>query len=84
MNVKKAIKISDLHSIEWGESTWDDNDFSIRNRKNREDGGFNQSASSEIPWYNFNEMILLSIENNQFSKGELNAIVKKIIDTHLI
>lgn len=83
MNVEISEKISDNHFIEWGQATWDEDDFSIRNRKNRDDGGFNQSASSEIPWYDFIQMIHLSIEKEQFSKNELKEIINKILDKHI-
>lgn len=83
MKVEDAVKISDKHYIEWGNSTWNEEDKSIRNRKNRDDGGFNQAASGEIPWYDFIEMIHLSIEKAQFSKDELKDIVGKILDKNI-
>jgi hypothetical protein len=84
MNIKASKKLTDKHFVEWGDSTWDEDDFSIRNRKNRDDGGFNHSASSEIPWYDFIEMIHSSIEKEQFSKNELRDIIQKIINTNII
>ena len=50
MKVKDEVQISKNHSIEWGESTWDANNYSIRNRFDTATGKFNQAGSSEIPW----------------------------------
>lgn len=68
------------YSIEWGFGTWskdwEEKDFAIRNRYNKEDGGFNVRGSAEIPWSDFNRMINVSIEENQFSNKELRTILK--------
>jgi hypothetical protein len=81
MEVIKSKRISDSHSIEWGYATWTQNeeekDYSIRNRFDKADGGFNVSASSEIPLCDFNEMIVQSIKEKQFTKKELRLICKK-------
>lgn len=72
------------HSIEWGNATWTkdlpekNKKRSIRNRYNKDDGGFNYAGSAEIPWEDFNIMILESIKNKKFSKEELFDIVTGI------
>ncbi|HOZ30611.1 MAG TPA: hypothetical protein PLL66_06805 [Bacteroidales bacterium] len=66
------------HSIEWGESTWDENCFSIRNRYNLESGKFNKAGSGEIPWNDFKTMIKESIEKNIFTNAELSEILNSI------
>ncbi len=69
------------HSIEWGYATWTeqelqkDKDKSIRNRYEKEGGGFNYAGSGEIPWEDFNLMIVESIKNKKFSKAELYDII---------
>lgn len=78
MNVKEKFVIDDNHSIEWGEATWDADDFSIRNRFDTEERKFNYAGSSELPWYDFNLMINESIKRNKFSKEELAEIYKNI------
>lgn len=89
MDVKhsKSFKNLSNYSIEWGDGTWskdwEEKDFAIRNRYNKEDGGFNVRGSAEIPWTDFNRMIVESIKENQFSKKELR-IMLKIIIKHLI
>ena len=84
MDVLKTKSYKELpgYSIEWGYATWSKNkiiaekDFSIRNRDHREDGGFNYAGSSEVPWDDFNRMIKESIRESEFSKKELNSIIK--------
>lgn len=70
------------YSIEWGYSTWtegeeeEDKDWSIRNRYDRADGGFNLRGSSEIPWADFKRLIQQSIIENQFSNNELTSLFR--------
>ena len=68
------------YSIEWGYATWskdeaeEDKDWSIRNRYDKADGGFNVRGSSEIPWEDFKRLIQESIKEKQFSNRELKSI----------
>jgi hypothetical protein len=70
------------YSIEWGYATWSkdkieaNKEWSIRNRYDRADGGFNYAGSSEVPWVDFNRMITESIKEKQFSNSELKIIFK--------
>jgi hypothetical protein len=66
------------HSIEWGESTWDEDCFSIRNRYNLESGKFNKAGSSEIPWEDFKLMINESISRKILTNLEVAEILKLI------
>jgi hypothetical protein len=86
MEVKKTIQDTNFsnHSIEWGNATWT-KDLpekqkikSIRNRYNKDDGGFNYAGSAEVPWEDFNVMIIESIKNHKFSKEELYDILMEI------
>lgn len=85
MDVKHSKSFKNLpnYAIEWGDGTWskdwEEKDFAIRNRYNKEDGGFNVRGSAEIPWTDFNRMIIESIKENQFSKKELRIMLKIII-----
>lgn len=85
MEVKHSKSFKNLanYSIEWGNGTWskdwDEKDFAIRNRYNKEDGGFNVRGSAEIPCYDFKRMIFESIEEKQFSNKELKIFLKAII-----
>ena len=79
MDVKDKFEGSGGHSIEWGQATWNSNDFSVRNRyDNSESGRFNKFGSSEIPWTDFNLMINQSLVKGKFSKSELADILTSI------
>lgn len=78
MNVADKLVIDSNHSIEWGESTWDEDDFSIRNRFDSDEGRFNKAGSSEIPWADFNQMILESIRRNHFTSNQIAEITREI------
>jgi hypothetical protein len=78
MNVKEKVQVSTNHSIEWGESTWDANDYSIRNRFDTIGGKFNQAGSSELPWQDFLLMVKESIARNKFSNIEISQILTEI------
>lgn len=82
--IKHDIPDDPGHSIEWGNSTWGQQQNpiiqqkAIRNRFENANGGFNQAASSEIPWTDFLIMIHQSIQQNQFSPNEMIDILKAI------
>lgn len=67
-----------LHSIEWGESTWDSNSLSIRNRYNLPSGKFNKAGSGEIFWGDFKMMVIESIKKDKFTNVEIADILKTI------
>jgi hypothetical protein len=84
MEVKhcKTFNNNPNYSIEWGYATWsideaeEDKDRSIRNRYDKEDGGFNVRSSSEIPWDDFKRLIQESIIEKQSTNRELRLICK--------
>ncbi|KAF2519518.1 hypothetical protein E0W68_03995 [Flavobacterium salilacus subsp. salilacus] len=79
MNPKDTFKDNSSHSIEWGEATWDNSEFSIRNRyDNPKTGKFNYAGSAEIPWEDFKMMIEQSITRGHFTEPELIEILKEI------
>ena len=78
MNVNDKFQISEDHSIEWGDATWNNDDFSIRNRFNTGSGKFNQAGSSELPWHDFVLMITESIKRDKFSNAEIGQILAEI------
>lgn len=57
MNIRESIDLGDGHKIEIGESSWDRNETSIRNRYPTADGRFNPHASSEIPLYDIEPLV---------------------------
>ena len=79
MKVTDKLTTSSIHSIEWGEATWDSSDVSIRNRYDNASGSkFNYAGSAEIPWEDFNNMILESIRRDQLDNIELGKIMDEI------
>ncbi len=79
MDVKDKFINTSSHSIEWGNATWDDAEFSIRNRyDNATTGKFNKAGSGEIPWEDFKLMIKQSILKKQLDNSELAEILKDI------
>ncbi|CAM3540262.1 hypothetical protein [Aequorivita lipolytica] len=78
MKPKDKKPLSSNHSLEWGESTWDSTEFSIRNRYEKASGGYNQAGSSELPWDDFKIMLKESILRNHFSNIELGEIMDDI------
>jgi len=79
MNVTDKITTSKIHSIEWGDATWDAKDVSIRNRYDNASGGkFNYAGSAELPWEDCKIMIAESIKRSHFSNSELGEIMDEI------
>lgn len=79
MDVKNKTPRINGHSIEWGKSTWDPKEKSIRNRyDNTTTGRFNKSGSGEIPWDDFKNMIKESIQQDEFNNNELSEILTDI------
>lgn len=82
MNVDDKYDLTNGHSIEWGEATWDSNEISIRNRyDNVITGRFNKAGSGEIPWEDFKHMIKQSIIRKHFNNTELIDILKEIANS---
>ena len=81
--VKVKTPVISGHSIEWGDAEWTKGktpkEKSIRSRYTNKAGRFNYAGSSEVPWSDFNGMILESIKRKQFSKEELAEILAEII-----
>lgn len=59
---EKTIKIDDEHSIEFGFSSWNSNERSIRRRKQNINGVFSPNGSSEIPINGFIDISFLICE----------------------
>ncbi len=76
MKPKDIFQNDSGHSIEWGEATWDKDDFSIRNRyDNPLTGRFNKAGSSEVPWEDFKMMIKQSILRGHLENKDLAEIL---------
>jgi hypothetical protein len=75
MKVEKAQNVGQGHSIELGESTWNPNERSIRDRWVTRTGGFNPRSSSEVPMDSLVPMIRVAAENDELSPEECEEII---------
>lgn len=71
----KTKNVSPGHTFEFGVSTWDIHENSIRNRYDNKVGKFNRFGSSEIPVKDFLEMIRFSAEKDLFAPHECAAMM---------
>ena len=58
MKVNDKVQISESHSIEFGTSSWNDSDASVRDRWTTKTGGFSPRSSSEIPLSSIADIIV--------------------------
>jgi hypothetical protein len=79
MNVKHSVQLSDLHSIELGEATWDNNAVSIRNRYDLDSGKFSRHNSSEIPINDLPGLVKFACEHQALTESELKIMLKAIV-----
>jgi len=83
MIVEEIIRFDDLpnYSIEFGISTWTENEkeenqtFSIRNRFDTEEGKFNVHASSELDFWDLEQLIIESLRRDRINRNRILEIV---------
>lgn len=79
MNVQDCLKISDTHSIEWGTASWDDDDeMSIRNRYDTDDGRFTPHNSSEIPFGDLKTLVVESAKRDYISPEVAARMIEEL------
>ncbi len=76
MKVLFKTQITDLHSIEIGNATWDNNEISIRNRYDLPTGKFSPRGSSEIPILDIRKLVGYACTQNALSVDDLLSIIK--------
>ena len=64
MKVEDSEHISEGYSIEWGQSSWNENDRSIRNRYKTSSGGFSPRSSSEMPIGDLEHLVVESAKRD--------------------
>jgi hypothetical protein len=75
MQVQDEIDLGDGHRIEFGHSTWNPDEISVRNRYPTSTGGFSPRSSSELP---IGDVALLAIETLKrgfISKHDAAALI---------
>ena len=82
MEVLETIVIDNEHSIEFGNSTWDKSEMSIRRRKDNQDGRFNPHGSSEIPidgYVNISDLFIECLRRDFIDAQTLSNIMNEIV-----
>ena len=80
MKPDDSIKISDNYSIEWGTSSWDEKERSVRNRYKTSTGGFSPRSSSELPMDDLEHLIVHSAQKGHLSTEMMSRVAKALID----
>jgi len=79
MQVTNSFPIDDNgHIIETGNSTWDSNEISIRNRYPTRNGGFSPRSSSEIPIRDLRFLIRVAADQDLLSPIEIAAMMASL------
>ena len=77
MQVLGSKKIDNGYSIEWGNSTWDARERSIRNRYEP----FSPHSSSELPIGDLEHLIVAACEWKLLSRETIIVMLKSLVDT---
>ncbi len=78
---KKTKIISPDHSIEIGESSWDEGETSIRLRYNGETGRFSPHGSSELPLCYLQPLIESAAQYDLLSPKECASMIQALADS---
>jgi hypothetical protein len=78
MQVKEKVDLGDGHFIEFGSSTWDETQESIRNRYPTSTGGFSPHSSSEMPLGDLEELILASARHGWIDVATMKRIMEAL------
>jgi hypothetical protein len=77
----ETIVIDDYHSIEFKISSWDENEISIRNRYNQDNGRFDRSSSSELSFADLHRLTIETLKRDYFNEQECIELLKEIAAT---
>lgn len=81
MDVKDTVDLGSGHFIEFGNSTWDASQESVRNRYSTSTGGFNRFSSSEIPLDDIEEIVTETAKRDKLEKNEIVRIIKELLNS---
>ncbi|MEI9934574.1 MAG: hypothetical protein WDM71_06910 [Ferruginibacter sp.] len=79
----KTVIIDSEHSIEIGGASWDENELTIRRRKDL-NGRFDVHSSSEIPisgHLNISHLLIECLKNDLISPSAMTNILNEVIDS---
>ena len=80
MNVhpSKTLHIAPRHSIEVGDSSWDDSETSIRCRYDLPNGRFSPHQSSEVPLHDLQPMLEVAGKHDLLEPAMCAAIIEAL------
>lgn len=78
-NPEIAKDLDNGHTIEVGPSSWDVEDFSVRNRFTNAAGRFNKAASGEIPVYDIHHLVEVAADRDYLEIPAMISMMKSII-----
>lgn len=76
-----TIFIDEYHSIEFKSSSWDENEMSVRNRYNQDNGRFDRSSSSELSFADLHRLTIETLKRDYFDEKECIELLKQITET---
>ena len=76
----EVINIDDYHSIEFKSSSWDDNEISIRNRYNQDNGRFDRSSSSELTFIDLHRLTVETLKRDYFNEQQCVVLLREIAE----
>lgn len=82
MQVSDSIQIAEGHSIEIGQSTWNESAISVRDRYVTRNGGFSPRSSSEIPLEDVEHIVHFLAEGNHLS-SQVCARLIQVLSTSI-
>lgn len=77
----ETIIIDDYHSIEFKSSSWDEDEISVRNRYNQDNGRFDRSSSSELSFGDLHRLTIETLKRDYFKEQECIELLKEITAT---
>lgn len=78
---QKTKKISPNHSIEMGQSSWDEKELAVRLRCDGETGRFSPHGSSEIPVYFLRALIEFAAQYDLLDTVECTSITQALTNS---
>lgn len=81
MNVKDKVDLGNDHFIEFGDSTWDKEEESVRNRYPTSTGGFSPRSSSEIALHDIEPIVIETARRNKLPKDTIMRIIRELMNS---
>jgi hypothetical protein len=79
MEVHHRVLLEPGHSIELGQSSWDETEESVRNRYTTASGGFSPRQSSELPIRDVKPIVGFLANQDKFSRADCLEIIEQMV-----